>query len=64
MGSVNDFLRICNSTAGSALLDGGSGQDELQSDLDPGSLPSGYTVKTLEFFSECEEVEEASSVVG
>lgn len=55
MGSGNDFLRICNSIAGSALLDGGSGTDELQSDLDIDDLPDGYTVKNFELFSECEE---------
>jgi hypothetical protein len=55
MGSGDDFLRICNSTAGSALLDGGSGEDELESDLDPDHLPSNYTVKNFEYFSECED---------
>ncbi len=58
MGSGNDFLRICDSVAPKAKADGGSGNDELQSDFDPEDLPSGYSVKNFEEFSECDEEEE------
>jgi hypothetical protein len=55
MGSGNDFLRICNSFAATALLDGGSGkEDVLQSELDINNLPPGYTVKNFEDYLACE----------
>jgi hypothetical protein len=58
MGSGNDFLRICDSVAAKAKLDGGAGDDDLESDLDPDDLPPGYSVKNFEEFFACEEEEE------
>jgi hypothetical protein len=59
MGSGNDFLSVCGSTASSALLDGGSGkEDVLQSELDIDNLPPGYTVKNFEDYLACEQAPE------
>jgi hypothetical protein len=61
MGSGSDFLEICDSWAKKANLDGGSGKDELRSDL-PDPLPSSVKVKNFEYFSECYDNEEETPV--
>jgi hypothetical protein len=58
MGSGDDFLHICTSTAGGATLNGGSGDDDLQSELDIEDLPPGFVVVLFDDFFECEDGEE------